>query len=78
MILECFYPKEWVESAYGIDWEKWYEKGMRGVIFDIDNTLVPHGAPANRQAKALFARLRQLGFHFLSLKLDQEGPPVKQ
>ena len=69
MILECFYPKEWVESAYGIDWEKWYEKGMRGVIFDIDNTLVPHGAPANRQAKALFARLRQLGFHTFLLSI---------
>ena len=72
MILECFYPKEWVESAYGIDWEKWYEKGMRGVIFDIDNTLVPHGAPANRQAKALFARLRQLGFHTFLLSNNKK------
>ena len=45
MILEPFYPKEWVDSTYEIDWEDWKEKGKKGVIFDIDNTLVPHGAP---------------------------------
>ena len=44
MILEPFYPKEWVDSTYEIDWEGWREKGKKGVIFDIDNTLVPHGA----------------------------------
>ena len=39
MILEPFYPKEWVDSTYGINWEDWREKGKRGVIFDIDNTI---------------------------------------
>ncbi|NBH71091.1 YqeG family HAD IIIA-type phosphatase [Clostridiaceae bacterium] len=58
---ERFYPREWVDSTYGIDWESWQEKGIRGVIFDIDNTLVPHGAPADGRAKALFARLHGLG-----------------
>lgn len=61
MIWERFYPREWVDSTYGIDWESWQEKGIRGVIFDIDNTLVPHGAPADGRAKALFARLHGLG-----------------
>ena len=53
MILERFYPREWVDSAYEIPWEIWFEKGMRGVIFDIDNTLVPHGVPADERALAL-------------------------
>ncbi len=52
MILEPFYPKEWVDSTYEIDWEDWKEKGKKGVIFDIDNTLVPHGAPADERALA--------------------------
>ena len=41
--LSAFYPDEWVDSAYSIDYEKWYARGFRAVIFDIDNTLVPHG-----------------------------------
>ena len=41
-MLKQFYPKEWTDSTYGIPWETWYGKGIRGVIFDVDNTLVPH------------------------------------
>jgi HAD superfamily phosphatase (TIGR01668 family) len=61
MILEPFYPKEWVDSTYEIDWEMWKSKGIRGVIFDIDNTLVCHGAPADDRAIQLFKRLHGLG-----------------
>lgn len=57
-----FYPSELVSSAYNIDFEKLYEEGYRGVIFDIDNTLVLHGAPADARAEALFKRLRNIGF----------------
>ncbi len=72
MIWERFYPKEWVSSTYGIDWESWQKKGIRGVIFDIDNTLVPHGAPADGRARALFARLRELGMETCLLSNNKE------
>ena len=62
MILEPFYPKEWLDSTYEIDWEQWKRKGIRGVLFDIDNTLVPHGAPADPEAVRLFQQLRDIGF----------------
>ena len=62
MILEPFYPKEWLDSTYEIDWEQWKRKGIRGVLFDIDNTLVPHGAPADERAIQLFKELRDIGF----------------
>ena len=52
-MLERFYPKEYVDSTYNIDFEKYYEDGYRSIIFDIDNTLVPHGAPADDRAIAL-------------------------
>ena len=61
MILEQFYPREWLNSTYEIPWEQWQKKGIRGVIFDIDNTLVEHGAPADKRAVELFERLRGLG-----------------
>ena len=62
MLLEKFYPDAWVDSTYQIDFDRLYERGYRGLIFDIDNTLVPHGAPADDRAKALFAHLKKLGF----------------
>ena len=49
-MLERFYPGEYVDSTYEIDFDRLYEDGYRGVIFDIDNTLVPHGAPADERA----------------------------
>ena len=52
-MLERFFPDEYVDSAYGIPFEELYRKGYRGIIFDVDNTLVPHGAPADAPARQL-------------------------
>lgn len=62
-----FYPDEAVESAYGIPYEKLYEEGIRGLLYDIDNTLVEHGADATAQAAELMARLRKIGFSVMFL-----------
>lgn len=70
------YPGEYLDSAYRIDFDKLYEQGYRGVIFDIDNTLVHHGAPADERAIALFAHLRELGYHCILLSNNKE-PRVK-
>ena len=70
-MLEKFYPDEYLDSAYEINYEEFYEKGYRGVIFDIDNTLVPHGAPADERAKDLFARLKAIGYSCCLLSNNQ-------
>ena len=70
-MFSCFFPDECVESTYGINFEKLYEEGYRGVIFDIDNTLVPHGAPADERAIALFKRLKAIGFSCCLLSNNQ-------
>lgn len=75
-MLERFYPDEYVDSTYSIDFERLYEEGYRGIIFDIDNTLVPHGAPADERAKALFRRLKGLGYRIMLLSNNKE-PRVK-
>lgn len=75
-LLECFYPDEYLDSVYEIDFESLYAKGYRGVIFDIDNTLVPHGAPADKRSIALFDRLRKIGYESLLLSNNKE-PRVK-
>jgi HAD superfamily phosphatase (TIGR01668 family) len=71
-----FYPNLYVDSTYEIDFEKLYSEGIRGLIFDIDNTLVEHGLPATDRAKALFDRLRSIGFKTCLISNNKE-PRVK-
>ena len=69
--LHMFYPDEYLDSTYEIDFDLLYKKGYRGVIFDIDNTLVPHGAPADARAEALFSHLESIGFSCCLLSNNQ-------
>lgn len=71
-MLDIFYPKERVDSVYDIPWEDWYRRGIRGVIFDIDNTLVPHDAPADERAMKLFAKFREMGMKTCLLSNNKE------
>lgn len=70
-MLEQFYPGDYLDSAYEIDYEGLAAQGYRGLIFDIDNTLVPHGAPADERAIRLFQRLKALGFQCCLLSNNQ-------
>ncbi|MDE6620585.1 MAG: YqeG family HAD IIIA-type phosphatase [Lachnospiraceae bacterium] len=75
-MLQRFYPDEYLDSTYDIDFEEKYRQGYRGIIFDIDNTLVPHGFPADDRAIALFKRLRETGYKVTMLSNNKE-PRVK-
>ena len=75
-MLKTFYPSKEVDSAYKMDYEALFENGYRGIIFDIDNTLVPHGAPATAEAVVLFAKLRKIGFETVVVSNNKE-PRVK-
>ncbi len=75
-MFQCFFPDYEADSAYKINYAKLYEKGYRGIIYDIDNTLVPHGAPAAEQAVLLFGQLHRRGFHTMLLSNNKE-PRVK-
>lgn len=70
--LERFYPERMENSTYRIDFEELYRNGYRGVIFDIDNTLVPHGAPATKEAVRFFNKLRKTGFRTCLLSNNQK------
>lgn len=70
-MFRCFYPDEYLDSTYEIDFESLYAKGYRGVLFDIDNTLVPHGKPATKEAEALFEKLRRIGFETCLISNNQ-------
>lgn len=75
-IIGYFYPDEYLGSAYDIDYEKLYEEGVRGIIFDIDNTLVMHDAPPDDRSVRLLNDLDKMGFKILFLSNNKE-PRVK-
>ena len=76
LTMSFLYPGEYIDSTYSIDFDKLYKEGYRGIIFDIDNTLVTHGSPADERAIALFKHLKELGFSCLVLSNNKE-PRVK-
>lgn len=75
-MLERFYPDEYLDSVYEVDFSKFYEAGIRGIISDIDNTLVPHGAPATPEIMQLFDKLHAMGFKTCLISNNKE-PRVK-
>ena len=62
-----FFPDEYLDSAYVIDYDRLYREGYRGLIYDIDNTLAPHGAPADERAIALFCTFERTWIWLLSV-----------
>ena len=73
ILLKRFYPDIYIDSAYDIDFEALYEDGYRGIVFDIDNTLVEHGAPVTKRCKDLFERLRKTGFDTCIISNNKEA-----
>ena len=71
-MLQKFYPGQREESAYTVDYETLWKRGFRGLIFDIDNTLVHHGAPADEDARALARRLKEIGFSVCLISNNQK------
>lgn len=67
-----FYPNMYLKDVASIDFDDLYRRGYRGLIFDIDNTLVAHGADSNPEVNALFRRLHALGFRTLLLSNNSE------
>ncbi|MBR2592302.1 MAG: HAD family hydrolase, partial [Oscillospiraceae bacterium] len=67
-----FYPNAEEVSAYKIRYHMLAEAGYRGLIFDIDNTLVPHGAPATEESIALFGYIHSLGLRTCLVSNNKE------
>lgn len=72
MHLFSVFPNFYVEDVYSIDYPLLYRNGFRGLIFDIDNTLVPHGKDNEEKVIALFSRLHSMGFRTLLLSNNSE------
>ena len=59
--LKAFFPDYQAASVYELAPEWFVERGYRGLILDIDNTLVSPHAPADEAALAWTRRLKEAG-----------------
>lgn len=71
-MFKIFYPYEYVKNVFSIDYDKLYSKGYRGLIFDIDNTLVHHGDDSTDEVNELFKYIQQIGFKTIILSNNSE------
>ncbi|MBE6923791.1 MAG: YqeG family HAD IIIA-type phosphatase [Ruminococcaceae bacterium] len=71
-MLRVYYPYEYVDSVFAIDYERLWALGYRAVIFDIDNTLVHHGKDSTEAVDALFPHIHSLGLKTLLLSNNSE------
>lgn len=71
-MFQKFYPSEYVNSSFEINYKNLYKEGYRGLIFDVDNTLVEHGADASKEALALMKELKEIGFKVCFLSNNNE------
>lgn len=68
-----FYPSYYVEDVFSIDYEKLMTMGYKALIFDIDNTLVPHGADSTNAVDELFAKFNDMGMKTLLLSNNNQA-----
>ena len=71
-MFEIFYPYEYVESVFSIDYKKLIKLGYKGLIFDIDNTLVHHGEDSTREVDELFKEIQNMGLKTVILSNNSE------
>ena len=64
--LEKYLPDIYQKSIYTIDYSKLLSRGIKCILFDLDNTLIPtHENEAPTKAKDLIISLKQKGFKVL-------------
>lgn len=77
-MLEAFFPKIYVKSVYHIDFVKLQRKKIKGLLFDIDNTLAPFDVElGDAQVVAFFEKLKKMGFKICLVSNNKEERVVK-
>lgn len=71
-MLKKFYPYNYIDSVFDIDYGKLKRLGYQGLIFDIDQTLVNHGDPITPEVEALFLTLKKMEFNIIFLSNNSQ------
>ena len=57
-----FKPYKKIDILFNEDFDEFYRNGVRGIIFDIDNTLVEDNAKLDDRARSFIESLKNKGF----------------
>lgn len=64
--MEKYVPDIYTKSIYSIDYDKLKERGIKCILFDLDNTIVPITIKKpNKKIKDLFTELKNKGFKLI-------------
>lgn len=66
--MDKFIPDIYQKSIFAIDYEKLKDKGIKCILFDLDNTIAPVNVPSpDKEIKDLFADIELLGIKVIIL-----------
>jgi len=65
-------PTRYFDKKEDIPIREYYDAGYRGILFDIDNTLVPHDEPVDEKARVFVKELKELGFGICLISNNDE------
>ena len=66
------FPVEYYNSTYSINFRHYYDLGYRAILFDVDNTLVPHDHMSDERSRKLTKELREIGFKIAFVSNNKE------
>ena len=77
-ILNIIFPDLYISSVYELPLEELKKKGIRGLVFDIDNTIAPYDVaePDDRNVK-FFAMLKKQWFRICILSNNDKKRVTK-
>lgn len=77
-MIKKLYPAVYIGSVYDLNIQELKEEGIKGIIFDIDNTLVPYDEiEPNKEIIQLFEKLQAEGFKITLVSNNTEDRVVK-
>jgi len=77
IMINYFYPNEYVSSVYKINYEALWQSGIRGLIFDIDNTLATYDIEnPSKEVLKLIRSLSAKGFKICLLSNNNKNRVV--
>ncbi len=64
--MEKYVPDMYQKSIYEINYQRLFDRGIKCLLFDLDNTLVPYNIKEpNEKLSELFNNLKKIGFRII-------------
>lgn len=77
-MLTRFFPEKYLASIFELNMDELIEEGIRGIIFDIDNTLVPYDVvEPDEKIIAFFEEIKSKGLQITLASNNTEDRVVK-